>query len=68
MKELIKHLNNPGLLCIKGMTSELGWKTERARLHNLSECEDWLRNKPNNSIQLIIENENLTSETINFSL
>ena len=68
MKELIKHLNNSGLLCIKGMTSELGWKTERTRLNNLSECEDWLRNKPNNSIQLIIEKEDLTSETINFSL
>ena len=57
MKELQKHLQNPDLMSIKGMTTELGWKTERTTLKNLSECEDWLRNKPNNSIKLILDNE-----------
>tara|TARA_R110002012_G_C11297000_1_gene572797 strand:- start:170 stop:376 length:207 start_codon:yes stop_codon:yes gene_type:complete len=68
MRELQKHLKNKGLLCVKGMTSELGWKTQRTRLHNLSECEDWMRNKPNNSIQLIIETEDLETKTIDFKL
>lgn len=65
MKELLKHLQNPNLMSIKGMTTELGWKTERTTLKNLSECEDWLRNKPENSIRLIFDNE---QETINFKL
>lgn len=57
MKELQKHLQNPDLMAIKGMTTELGWKTTRTKLKNLSECEDWLRNKPKNSIRLIMDNE-----------
>ena len=65
MKELFKLLQNPDLICIKGMKTELGWKTERTKLKNLSQCEDWLRNKPKNSIKLILDNEN---ETIEFKL
>ena len=65
MKELLKHLQNPDLMSIKGMTTELGWKTERTKLKNLSECEDWLRNKPKNSIRLILDND---IEVIDFKL
>ncbi len=65
MKQLLEHLQNPDLMSIKGMTTELGWKTERTTLKNLSECEDWLRNNPNNSIRLILDNE---QETIDFKL
>ena len=60
MKQLLKHLQNPDLMSIKGMTTELGWKTQRTTLKNLSECEDWLRNKPNNSIRLILDNQQET--------
>ena len=65
MKTLLKHLQNPDLVSIKGMTTELGWKTERKTLKNISDCEDWLRNKPKNSIKLILDNE---QETIEFKL
>ena len=65
MKQLLEHLQNPDLMSIKGMTTELGLKTERTILKNLSECEDWLRNKPQNSIRLILDNE---QETINITL
>lgn len=57
MKELLKHLQSPNLISINGMTTELGYKTERTNLKNLSECEDWLRNNPKNSIRLILDDE-----------
>ena len=57
MKKLLEHLQSPDLMSIKGMKAELGYKTARTTLKNLSECEDWLRNNPENSIQLILDNE-----------
>ena len=56
MKKLLEQLQSPNLISIKGMKTELGWKTERKRLKNLSQCEDWIRNKPKNSIRLSFDN------------
>tara|TARA_R100001480_G_scaffold150327_1_gene150817 strand:- start:187 stop:411 length:225 start_codon:yes stop_codon:yes gene_type:complete len=63
MKELLKLLQSPHLISIKGMTSELGYKTVRTKLKSLSDCEDWIRNNPYNSIRLIFDNDN---ETIDY--
>ncbi len=65
MKTLLENLKKPDLMSIKGMTTELGWKTVRTTLKNLSDCEDWLRNKPKNSIRLILDNG---QEAIDFKL
>ena len=57
MKKLLKLLQNPDLMSIKGMTSELGYRTARTKLKTLSDCEDWIRNSPYNSIRLIFDND-----------
>ena len=58
MKKLLKLLQSSDLISIKGMTSELGYRTERTKLKSLSDCEDWIRNNPYNSIRLIFDNNN----------
>lgn len=65
MKELFKLFGRKDLISVRGMTSCLGYRTERAKLDKLrfSKWEDWLRDSDKNSIQLIFENE-----TIDFKL
>jgi len=59
MKTLLNLLKRNDLISICGMTTELGWKTKRTNLKGLTNCEDWLRNNPSNSIDLIFENETI---------
>lgn len=57
MKNLLNLLNSKKLVAIKGLTTELGYTTERKELKNLSQCEDWLRGDHRNTIKIILENE-----------
>ncbi len=59
MKTLLEMLNKSGLICIEGMTTELGYKTKRTKLKGLKKCEDWLRENPKNSIDFCFENETI---------
>ena len=57
MKELYNSLQRKDLIAIQGLSSSLGYKTKRIVLNNLKECEDWLRNKPLNSVRLLFEKD-----------
>ncbi len=62
MKTLHQTLLKEDFLSICGMTTEMGWKTKRTNLNGLKECEDWLRNNSQNSIDIIFEDK----ETLTF--
>ena len=64
MKKLLKLLKRDDLFSLWGMTTELGWTTKRCKLDGLKKCEDWLRNKPNNSLKLLFKD----NSTLDFEL
>ena len=48
---LLKLIKRGDLINIKGFKSELGYKTERKKFNLITECMDWLKDSPKNSLQ-----------------
>ena len=50
-ENLLSLIKRGDLISIKAFKAELGFNTERRKLNLLTECMDWLKDSPKNSLQ-----------------